>query len=121
MVPQARAERVVDEIRSIHGGFGNTAALLEAFRESVLLVPLTTDDRFFTSEVDGIEWLSAFTDHDALTAFLARRPDASDRCAAVTGDRILTRILAANTGIVIDAVSDFPMALTPDMLTVEER
>ncbi|WP_460697305.1 SseB family protein [Nocardia thraciensis] len=106
------------EIAAFYAGFGQPDALVAAFRDAALLVPLTDDDRISTCEVGGVWWIAAFTSEEEFARYLARRGAASGgelRYHTLCGWRLGEYAAECEdpTGVMIDAVGPAPMAFPP--------
>ncbi|KQY37589.1 MULTISPECIES: SseB family protein [Nocardia] len=119
-------DRLRAEIAAFYAGFGQPAALLAAFRQAALLVPLTADDRVFFSQVGGVDWLCAFTSIEEYARFMVTRGHLQDN--GIDADREyrhhwlfgrrLQEYVDSRTepaGIAIDIVGSAPMAFPPDV------
>lgn len=115
--PVTRCADLVSEIDAFYQGFGQPAQLIAALRASVLLVPLTSDDRVWRVVVGGVGWVGVFTSEDEYAAFMsARREFGAAKYHALSGSRILddvTTSFADATGIVVDPCGDRPMPFPP--------
>lgn len=121
---------LVDEVAAVHAGQPDPAALVGEFRRTHVLIP-TVNDTFLSSEMDGIRWLFAFTDEDALSRFAISRgsaPGTEWQYVTVTGARILDVLIPAiegPTGVALDAGSEqgalFPpvSGIVPDSVAVD--
>ncbi len=111
--------RFRSEVAAFYAGFGQSELLVSAFRDAVLFVPLTGDDRIFTSEVGGVHWICAFTSVEELAAYWQRRgavtPPREYRYHTLRGDRLAEYAAgrAKPTGVMVDAVGTTPMAFPP--------
>ncbi|MFD4179712.1 SseB family protein [Rhodococcus sp. NPDC058514] len=105
------------EIEAFYQGFGQPRALTDALRSSVLLMPVTGDDRLLTSSFGGLDWICAFTSEDEYARYLAARGDSEHRgFRALLGGRIVDDLipgLANPTGIAVDIAGPSPMAFPP--------
>ncbi|WP_026343395.1 SseB family protein [Nocardia sp. BMG111209] len=108
------------EIAAFRAGFGQPALLLSAFREAAVLVPLTTDDRLYTTRYARIAWICVFTGVQPLSHYLiARGAQTEDHhFHTLRGHRLADYASAREdpTGIVIDPGSETPMALPPRLV-----
>ncbi|UZJ29453.1 SseB family protein [Streptomyces endophytica] len=99
---------LIDEVAAIHAGQPDPAALVGEFRRTHVLIP-TVDDTLLSTELDGIRWLYAFTDEEALSRFALGRgtePGAEWRYVTVSGARVLDVLIPAiegPTGVALDA------------------
>ncbi|MFF9480361.1 SseB family protein [Streptomyces sp. NPDC014733] len=110
---------LLSEISRIRDGQGNPAALVGEFRRTPVLIPLSGGDNLMSAESDGIRWIFAFSDEDALTRFLAHRgiaaDDAPDHVTAV-GARLLDVVIPAlgsPAGVALNAGSELGMLFPP--------
>jgi hypothetical protein len=106
------------EISRIRDGQGNPAALIGEFRRTAVLVPLDGDS-LMSTESDGIRWIFAFSDEEALSRFLVHRgispDDAPDHVTAV-GARLLDIVIPAvgsPAGVALNAASELGMLFPP--------
>ncbi|TCJ95394.1 hypothetical protein [Nocardia alba] len=119
-------DRLRAEIAAFYAGFGQPAALLAAFQQAALLVPLTADDRVYFSPLGGVDWLCTFTSIEEYALFMAARGHLQG--GGIDGDReyryhwLFGRRLqeyvesrAEPAGIAIDIVGSAPMAFPPDV------
>ncbi|WP_399088585.1 SseB family protein [Streptomyces sp. BBFR2] len=109
---------LLSEISRIRDGRGNPAALVGEFRRTPVLIPLSGDN-LMSTESDGIRWLFAFTDEEALARFLAHRgispEEAPDHVSAV-GARLLDVVIPAigsPAGVALNAGSELGMLFPP--------
>ncbi|EOM75827.1 hypothetical protein [Rhodococcus rhodnii] len=112
-------ERLRIEIDAFYQGFGHGPSLLSAFRSAVLVVPLTADDRVWSSEVGGVGWIPAFTGEPEFARFaLARQGEVEARFHTLYGWRIMDEVAAGftrPTGVMVDALGAAPMAFPPSV------
>ncbi|MFC7449724.1 SseB family protein [Rhodococcus daqingensis] len=105
------------EIDAFYQGFGQPRALTEALRSSVLLMPVTDDDRMLTSTFGGLDWVCAFTSEGEFARYLAARGDSDGRgFRALFGSRIVDELvtgLPRPTGVVVDIAGASPIAFPP--------
>ncbi|WP_241565955.1 SseB family protein [Prescottella agglutinans] len=110
---------LVAEIDAFYQGFGQPDALLEAFRQARLLVPLTAENRVWSSEIRELGWLPVFTsEHELARHTLARGEQTAARYHALFGWRIVEHVLPSfdrPTGVVVDAGGSRPMAFPPGL------
>lgn len=121
---------LADEVAAVHAGQPDPAALVGEFRRTHVLIP-TVDDTFLSSEMDGIRWLYAFSDEDALSRFALSRgsePGTEWQYVTVAGARVLDVLIPAiegPTGVALDAGSEqgalFPpvSGIVPDNVAVD--
>jgi hypothetical protein len=111
--------RFRSEVAAFYAGFGQPELLMVAFGDAALFVPLTDDERVFTSEVDGVHWICAFTSVEELARYWARRggvdPRREYRYHTLRGHRLAEYAAgrAEPTGVMVDAVGAAPMAFPP--------
>ncbi|UNO41080.1 SseB family protein [Streptomyces sp. MST-110588] len=109
---------LADEIAGMRAGNGNPAAMIGEFRRTPVLVPLA-DDSLMSAEWNGIRWLLAFSDEDALMRYAAGKglaPGASWEYVTVRGARLLDVVIPAiegPTGVALDAGSEHGMVFPP--------
>ncbi|WP_077042347.1 SseB family protein [Rhodococcus sp. MTM3W5.2] len=105
------------EIDAFYQGFGQPRALTDAMRSSVLLIPVTDDDRLLTSTVEGLDWICAFTGEGEYARYLAARGGHEGRAfRTLLGGRIVDELvpgLPNPTGVVVDIAGPSPMAFPP--------
>lgn len=100
------------------------------FRRTHVLIP-TVNDTLMSAELDGIRWLYAFTDEDALSRFALSRgsePGTEWRYVTASGARVLDVLIPAcegPAGVALDAGSEqgalFPpvAGIVPDSAAVD--
>ncbi|MCX4970201.1 SseB family protein [Streptomyces sp. NPDC079020] len=86
------------------------AVLLGEFRRTAVLVPLDADGDLWSAEQNGVRWICAFSDEEALARFAQARGDAEREWAyqAVLGARLLdvmVPMLPGPAGVALDAGS----------------
>lgn len=105
------------EIEAFYQGFGQPKALTDALRSSVLLMPVTDDDRVLTSAFGGLDWVCAFTSESEYARYLAARGDSEGRAfRTLFGSRIVDDVIPAlenPTGIAVDIAGPSPLAFPP--------
>ncbi|MFB6436914.1 SseB family protein [Streptomyces sp. NPDC056411] len=121
---------LADEIAAVHAGQPDPGALVGEFRRTHVLLP-TVDDTFLSAELDGIRWVYAFTNEEALSRFALSRgsePGAEWQYVSVSGARVLDVLIPAiegPTGVALDAGSEqgalFPpvSGIVPDSVAVD--
>lgn len=121
---------LIDEVAAIHAGQPEPAALVGEFRRTHVLIP-TVNDALLSTELDGIRWLYAFTDEEALARFaLGRGAEPGDewQYLTVSGARVLDVLIPAiegPTGVALDAGSEqgalFPpvAGIVPDRVAID--
>lgn len=118
-VIEVDSERLRAEIAAFYAGFGAPSELSAAFESSALLVPLTgPDDRIYTLESGGVDWLCAFTGVAEYAQFMKVRGIVAGqeyRFHTFLGRR-LREFAAAQpdpTGVAVDMLSSAPLAFPP--------
>jgi len=104
---------LTDLIERVRAGRGDGEAMVEAFRTTVVLVPLEPGGGLSAADAGGIRWVFAFTSPAALAAWtLARGGDGASEQPYLTtlGRRLLT---VAPVGVALDVAGDRPMLLPP--------
>ncbi|WP_260639156.1 SseB family protein [Streptomyces angustmyceticus] len=121
---------LADEVAAVHAGRPDPAALVGEFRRTHVLIP-TVDDSLMSAELDGVRWLYAFTDEEALSHFALARggePGAEWRYVTASGARVLDVLVPAcdgPTGVALDAGSEqgalFPpvAGIVPDEVAID--
>ncbi|MGW1379290.1 SseB family protein [Streptomyces sp. NPDC002446] len=111
-------------------GQPDPAALIGEFRRTHVLIP-TVNDTLLSTESDGIRWLYAFTDEDALSRFAVSRgsePGMEWQYVTASGARVLDVLIPAiegPTGVALDAGSEqgalFPpmSGIVPDSAAID--
>ncbi|KUL38572.1 hypothetical protein ADL22_17965 [Streptomyces sp. NRRL F-4489] len=100
--------------------------MIGEFRRTAVILPIA-DDAFLSSELDGMRWLYAFSDEDALSRFAADRgsaPGSDWQYATVLGARVLDVLIPAiegPTGVALDAGSAQGMLFPPVSGIVPDR
>ncbi|MER5363522.1 SseB family protein [Streptomyces sp. NPDC002785] len=107
------------------------AVLLGEFRRTAVLVPLDGAGDLWSAEQNGVRWICAFSDEEALARFARARGDAAREWAyqAVLGARLLdvmVPLLSGPAGVALDAGSEdggmlFPpvAGIVPDAVAVD--
>jgi hypothetical protein len=107
------------ELADLHAGNGDPAALIDAFRHSVVLVPTLEGGDLWAGEKGGVHWIYAFTDETELARFsVARGNDGSSDVDYVTvyGWRLLDEVVpgvGAPAGVALDVAGRLPMLFPP--------
>ncbi|MFF8287690.1 SseB family protein [Streptomyces sp. NPDC016309] len=125
--PAPPAARADDQLTSARREF---AALLGEFRRSAVLVPFDDHGSLWTAEQNGVRWICAFSDEEALAAFARARGDADREWTyrTVLGARLLdvmVPMLPGPAGVALDAGSEegmlFPpvVGIVPDAVAVD--
>ncbi|RYJ22004.1 hypothetical protein CU044_6055 [Streptomyces sp. L-9-10] len=89
--------------------------LLGEFRRTAVLVPFDEYGSLWTAEQNGVRWICAFSDEEALAGF-ARMQGAAGREWAyrtVLGARLLDVMLPGPAGVALDAGSAEGMLFPP--------
>ncbi|MFB6503939.1 SseB family protein [Streptomyces sp. NPDC002466] len=107
------------------------AVLLGEFRRAAVLVPLDGAGDLWSAEQNGVRWICAFSDEEALARFAAARGEAGREWVyqRVLGARLLdvmVPMLPGPAGVALDAGSDeggvlFPpvAGIVPDSVAVD--
>ncbi|MFI8517557.1 SseB family protein [Streptomyces sp. NPDC085481] len=123
----AADEERTDEAASARGEF---ARLLGAFRRTAVLVPFDEFGSLWTADFDGVRWICAFSDEEALARFAVARGEAGREWTyrTVLGARLLdvmVPMLPGPGGVALDAGSAdgtvFPpvAGIVPDEVAVD--
>ncbi|MBT2468199.1 SseB family protein [Streptomyces sp. ISL-66] len=109
--PQAEVDRADARRREF-------AVLLGEFRQTAVLVPFDEQDSLWTADLNGVRWICAFSDEEALAAFARARGDADREWAyrTVLGARLLdvmVPMLPGPGGVALDAGSEGGMLFPP--------
>ncbi|MGW4998962.1 SseB family protein [Streptomyces hydrogenans] len=94
------------------------ARLLGEFRRSLVLVPLDDHGSLWTADFQGVRWICAFSDEEALARFAEARGDAGREWTyrSVWGARLLDAMvptLPGPSGVALDAGSADGMVFPP--------
>ncbi|MFI1620207.1 SseB family protein [Streptomyces lydicus] len=117
---------LADELAAVHTGQPDPAALVGEFRRTHVLIP-TAHDTLLSTELDGIRWLYAFTDEEALARFALSRgsaPGTEWRYVTASGARVLDVLIPAingPTGVALDAGSEQGALFPPVAGIVPDR
>ncbi|MBP2357955.1 hypothetical protein JOF59_000355 [Streptomyces clavifer] len=107
------------------------AVLLGEFRRTAVLVPLDAHGDLWSAEQNGVRWICAFSDEEALSRFAWARGDAEREWVyqTVLGARLLdvmVPLLPGPAGVALDAGSEdggmlFPpvAGIVPDAVAVD--
>ncbi|WP_256341353.1 SseB family protein [Streptomyces sp. TLI_105] len=106
------------------------AQLLGEFRRTAVLVPFDEQDSLWTADFNGVRWICAFSDEDALARFAAARGESEREWTyrTVLGARLLdvmVPMLPGPGGVALDAGSTdgalFPpvAGIVPDAVAVD--
>jgi hypothetical protein len=126
-VREDTTDALAAELAALHGGYGDPDALVDAFRESLVLVP-TLEGGLRTATSGGVRWVYAFSDGAELARFAsAGARDASGGGVALTADgdvdylavrgwRLLDEVVpavGAPAGVALDVAGRLPMLFPP--------
>jgi hypothetical protein len=94
------------------------AVLLGEFRRTAVLVPLDAYGSLWTADQNGVRWICAFSDEEALARFARAQGDAEREWTyqTVLGARLLdvmVPLLKVPAGVALDAGSDEGMLFPP--------
>ncbi|MEO3974226.1 SseB family protein [Streptomyces sp. CAU 1734] len=94
------------------------AVILGEFRRTAVLVPFDDHDSLWTADQNGIRWICAFSDEQALARFAAARGEAGRQWTyrTVLGARLLDAMIPAlgiPAGVALDAGSADGMLFPP--------
>ncbi|MEV4237124.1 SseB family protein [Nocardia sp. NPDC049737] len=108
------------EIAAYYAGFGQPEMLRAAFEQALLVVPLIEQDRVFTSQVGGVDWICAFTSVEEYARYMSARgvdPDQQYRYHTLLGSRLAEYAAsrAEPTGVAVDMAGTAPMAFPPNV------
>lgn len=108
------------DIAAFYAGFGQPEVLRAALQDSLLIVPVTPDDRVCTSAVRGVRWVAAFTSLAEYATFEhARGIDADEvyRHHTVRGRWLIEYAEQRSdpTGVLVDIAGTRPMAFPPQV------
>ncbi|MFE7597492.1 SseB family protein [Streptomyces sp. NPDC057494] len=106
------------------------ARLLGEFRRTAVLVPYDEQDSLWTADFNGVRWICAFSDEEALARFAAARSEAGQEWTyrTILGARLLdvmVPMLPGPGGVALDAGSTdgtlFPpvAGIVPDAVAVD--
>ncbi|MFC8592408.1 SseB family protein [Streptomyces atroolivaceus] len=115
-VPAATSvETEQEQLRTARREF---AVLLGEFRRTAVLVPLDDAGALWSAEQNGVRWICAFSDEEALARFASARGDAGREWTyqAVLGARLLdvmVPLLPGPAGVALDAGSTDGMLFPP--------
>lgn len=106
------------EQNQLHTARREFAALLGEFRRTAVLVPLDEAGDLWSAEQNGVRWICAFSDEEALARFASARGEAGREWAyqAVLGARLLdvmVPLLPGPAGVALDAGSTDGMLFPP--------
>lgn len=105
----------VDEVAVARRRF---AVLLGEFRRAAVLVPFDAQGSLWTADFNGVRWICAFSDEEALSRFAHAQGDAGREWEyrAVLGARLLdvmVPMLPWPAGVALDAGSEEGMLFPP--------
>ncbi|WP_407552410.1 SseB family protein [Streptomyces sp. Pv4-95] len=109
---------LAEEVLAVHAGAPDPAALVGEFRRTHVLLP-TANETLLSAELDGIRWLYAFTDEEAMSRFALSRggePGAEWQYLTASGARVLDVLIPAiegPTGVALDAGGEHGMLFPP--------
>lgn len=111
MLVEAEADRMCAARREF-------AELLGEFRRTAVLVPLDANGDLWSAEQNGVRWICAFSDEEALARFARARRDAGREWVyrTVLGARLLdvmAPMLPGPAGVALDAGSEDGMLFPP--------
>ncbi|MFF9397137.1 MULTISPECIES: SseB family protein [unclassified Streptomyces] len=94
------------------------AVLLGEFRRTAVLVPLDADGDLWSAEQNGVRWICAFSDEEALARFAVARGEGEREWTyrSVLGARLLdvmVPMLPGPAGVALDAGSEDGMLFPP--------
>ncbi|MET9422617.1 SseB family protein [Streptomyces sp. NPDC006540] len=113
--PVKSAEPPVDEVAA---GRRRFARLLGEFRRAAVLVPFDAQGSLWTADFNGVRWICAFSDEEALSRFAQAQQDAGREWVfrTVLGARLLdvmVPMLPGPAGVALDAGSEDGMLFPP--------
>ena len=99
-------------VARVRAGDGAGAAMVAAFRDTVVLVPQEESRTLAAGDAGGIRWLFAFTSEAELARWaLARGADGASSQAYVSV--LGRRLLRSGAGVALDVAGQAPMLLPP--------
>ncbi|MCX4981969.1 SseB family protein [Streptomyces sp. NBC_00572] len=112
--PAPKSEQV-DETALAHREF---ARVLGEFRRTAVLVPFDEQESLWTADFNGVRWICAFSDEEALARFAMARGDAGREWTyqTILGARLLdvmVPMLPGPGGVALDAGSADGMLFPP--------
>ncbi|MEF9883962.1 SseB family protein [Streptomyces sp. P9-A4] len=115
VAPAAPAPQAADEVTVARREF---ARLLGEFRRTAVLVPYDDHGSLWTADFNGVRWICAFSDEEALARFAVARGDAGREWTyrTVLGARLLDAMVPALPGpggVALDAGSTDGLLLPP--------
>nr|WP_198942224.1 SseB family protein [Streptomyces sp. CB02261] len=122
-----RGSEADDEVTTARRRF---ARLLGEFRRTAVLVPFDAQDSLWTADFNGVRWICAFSDEEALARFAVARGEAGREWSyrTILGARLLdvmVPMLPGPAGVALDAGSTdgalFPpvAGIVPDEVAVD--
>jgi len=112
------ADALREQVAMVYTSSPEERALLAAFREALLLVPLGDETTVLTADYGGLHWLYAFTSGTELARYAAVRGEANREWHYLTvrGRRVLKDFLPGlpqPCGVVLDVAGERPMMFPP--------
>jgi hypothetical protein len=109
---------LAEQVANFYAGAPGGPALVAAFREALLFVPLGDGTALLTADGGGLRWLYAFTSSTELARYAAAREEADREWHYVTvrGARMLEQFLPGlpqPCGVVLDVAGERPMTFPP--------
>ncbi|MEU3480421.1 SseB family protein [Streptomyces sp. NPDC033754] len=128
--PERPEPEVGDEAAAVAVARREFARLLGEFRRTAVLVPFDESGSLWTADFNGVRWICAFSDEDALARFAVARGDAAREWTyrTILGARLLdvmVPMLPGPGGVALDAGSAdgalFPpvAGIVPDEVAVD--
>ncbi|MFH9723589.1 SseB family protein [Streptomyces sp. NPDC017254] len=116
--PPAQAVPQAEQTDGIAGARREFARLLGEFRRTAVLVPFDDQDSLWTADLNGVRWICAFSDEEALGRFAAARGEAGREWTyrTILGARLLdvmVPMLPGPGGVALDAGSTDGMLFPP--------
>lgn len=114
----AAAPVVVEPVDEVAVARREFARLLGEFRRSAVLVPFDEHGSLWTADFNGVRWICAFSDEEALARFAVAQGGAGREWAyrTILGARLLdvmVPMLPGPGGVALDAGSDDGMVFPP--------
>lgn len=109
---------LVGEIAAAHEGELDPATLVGEFRRTSVFIPVINDS-LMSAEMDGVRWLYAFTDEEAMSHFATTRgaaPDTELEYVRAVGARLLDVVIPAvegPAGVAVNVGGEQPMLFPP--------
>ncbi|MFJ2058717.1 SseB family protein [Streptomyces sp. NPDC087908] len=116
--PPARPAQQADRTDGLAEARREFARLLGEFRRTAVLVPFDDQDSLWTADFNGVRWICAFSDEEALARFAAARGDTGREWTyrTILGARLLdvmVPMLPGPGGVALDAGSADGMVFPP--------